>query len=394
MKIKKIQLILLTLASLLLAGCDTITEMTTAVTGGQDNAIPPTPLTDIQSSISLRTSWSKSVGKGGNRNFVNLKPALADGVIYVASRDGTVLAVDAQNGSQRWEVNTNTPLGAGPGVGDGMVLLGSSEGEVIALSITDGKEQWRSQVTSEVLSVPSTAAGIVVARAIDGRLFGISALDGKRLWTYDRTVPTLTLRGSSSPMISGGLVVYGSDGGKLAALSLKAGLPLWEKSIAFPSGRSELDRIVDIDGNPLIVNGVVYAASYQGSIVAMELETARTLWAKDLSTASDMAVDRLNLYVTDTVGNVWALDRRNGASLWKQDKLLYRSVTAPSVVNGYVVVSDFEGYQHWLSTDDGHFVGRSSISSDGISTAAVTDGKVAYTYSNSGELAAVGMTGN
>ena len=385
MTMKFHQLILLAVCSLSLVGCDTITEMTK----GTDNAIPATPLTDIQASLSLRTSWSKNVGKGGNRNFVNLRPTIADGIVYAASRDGTVTAVDAETGSQRWEVGTNTRLGAGPGVGDGMVLLGSSEGEVIALSITDGKEQWRSRVTSEVLSVPATAAGIVIARAIDGRLFGISALDGKRLWTYDRTVPTLTLRGSSSPVISGGLVVYGSDGGKLAAVSLKEGLPLWEKSVAFPSGRSELDRIVDIDGNPLIVNGVVYAASYQGSIVAMELETARTLWTKDLSTSKDMSVDRLNLYVTAADGNVWALDRRNGASLWRQDKLQHRAVTGPAVVDNYVVVSDFEGYQHWLSTDDGHFAGRISLDSDGISTAPVTDGRSAYTYSNRGELTAV-----
>jgi outer membrane protein assembly factor BamB len=219
-------------------------------------------------------------------------------------------------------------------------------------------------------------------------MFGLSAIDGKRLWTYDRTVPTLTLRGSSSPVIAGGLVVYGSDGGKLSALALKQGLPLWEKTIAFPTGRSELDRIVDIDGNPLIVNGVVYAASYQGVIVALELETARTLWTKELSTSSDMSVDINNLYLTDAEGNVWALDRRNGASLWKQDKLQYRSVTGPVVVGDYVVVNDFEGYQHWLSIDDGHFVGRMEIDSSGISTASVTANNVAYSYSNSGELAA------
>ena len=154
------QLILLAACTLSIVGCDTITEMTK----GTDNAIPATPLTDIQASVSLRSEWSKTVGKGGNRNFVNLRPAIADGIVYAASRDGTVTAVDAQTGSQRWEVNTSTRLGAGPGVGDGMVLLGSSEGEVIALSITDGKEQWRSRVTSEVLSVPATAAGIASQR--------------------------------------------------------------------------------------------------------------------------------------------------------------------------------------------------------------------------------------
>jgi outer membrane protein assembly factor BamB len=373
---------------IVLSGCGTIGDGISAMTKGKDNATPPTELTDIQSTVSVSSSWSKTVGKGGNKNFVNLKPMIADGQIYVASRDGTVMAMDADTGHTRWEVDTKTRLGGGPGVGDALVLLGSSEGEVIALSITDGKEVWRSRVTSEVLSVPSAAAGVVIARAIDGRLFGLSSLDGKRLWTYDRTVPTLTLRGSSSPVIAGGLVVYGSDGGKLSALSLKEGLPLWEKSVAFPSGRSELDRIVDIDGDPIVVNGVVYAASYQGSIIALEIETARTIWSKDLSTSTDLSVDRRNLYVTDADGNVWALDRRSGASLWKQDKLKYRTVTGPVMVDKYVVVSDFEGYQHWLSTDDGHFVARIQTDDAGVSSTPITDGNAVYSYSRDGELTA------
>ena len=381
------QLILPLLFSLSLTGCGGLDALTD-LTKGKDNAIPPTPLTDIQPSVSLSSKWSKNVGGGGNRHFVNIKPVVSGGVVFVANTKGTVMALDADTGATRWQVDTKSRLGAGPGIGDGMVLLGSREGEVIALSAADGKEEWRSRVTSEVLSIPATAADVVIARAIDGRMFGLSAIDGKRLWTYDRTVPTLTLRGSSSPVIAGGLVVYGSDGGKLSALALKQGLPLWEKTIAFPTGRSELDRIVDIDGNPLIVNGVVYAASYQGVIVALELETARTLWTKELSTSSDMSVDINNLYLTDAEGNVWALDRRNGASLWKQDKLQYRSVTGPVVVGDYVVVNDFEGYQHWLSIDDGHFVGRMEIDSSGISTASITANNVAYSYSNSGELAA------
>jgi len=375
------------LLSVSLSGCG-IGETISDMTKGKDNAIPPTPLTEIQPTLSVSSSWSKNIGKGGNLNFVNLKPSIKDDQVYVASRGGTVMAINASSGNARWEVDTNTRLGGGPGIGDDLVLLGSSEGEVIALSANDGKEIWRSRVTSEVLSVPSAAAGVVVARAIDGRLFGLSSIDGRRLWTYDRTVPTLTLRGSSSPVIAGGLIVYGSDGGKLSALSLKEGLPLWEKSVAFPSGRSELDRIVDIDGNPLVVNGVVYAASYQGSIVALELETARTIWSKDISTSSDLSVDRRNLYVTDADGNVWALDRRTGASLWKQDKLKYRAVTGPVVINNHVVVSDFEGYQHWLSADDGHFVARVNTDSSGVSSTAITNGELVFSYSKSGELTA------
>jgi outer membrane protein assembly factor BamB len=376
------------LFGLMLSGCGGIGDTISEMTKGKDNAIPPTPLTEIQSTLDVSTGWSRNVGKGGNLNFINLKPMLADNQIFVASRDGTVMAIDAENGSTRWEVSTKTRLGGGPGVGDSLVLLGSSEGEVIALSIVDGKELWRSRVTSEVLSVPAAAAGVVVARAIDGRVFGLSAIDGRRLWTYDRTVPTLTLRGSSSPVIAGGLVVYGSDSGKLSALSLKEGLPLWEKSVAFPSGRSELDRIVDIDGNPLVINGVIYAASYQGRVIALELETARTIWSKDVSTSTDMSADRLNLYVSDAEGNVWALDRRTGASLWKQDKLQYRAVTGPVVIGNHVVVSDFEGYQHWLSSDDGHFVARVNTASSGVGSTAITDGNMVYSYSKNGELTA------
>ena len=383
------QLMFPVMLGLSLTGCGMVTDSITDLTAGKDNAIPPTPLTDIQSTVSLSSKWSRNVGGGGNRHFVNIKPVYSSGVIYVANAKGNVMALDAASGTTLWQVDTKSRLGAGPGVGDGMVLVGSREGEVIALAANDGKEQWRGKVTSEVLSIPATAAGVVVARAIDGRLFGLSALNGERLWTYDRSVPTLTLRGSSSPVISGGLVVYGSDGGKLAALALKQGLPLWEKTVAFPTGRSELDRIVDIDGNPLIVNGVVYAASYQGIIVALDLETARTLWTKELSSSSDMGVDINNLYVTDADGNVWALDRRNGASLWKQDKLQYRSVTGPVVVGNYVVVNDFEGYQHWLSVDDGHFVGRTQVDSSGVNTASITAEDTAYSYSVGGELTAV-----
>ncbi len=180
------------------------------------------------------------------------------------------------------------------------------------------------RVTSEVLSVPVAVAGIVVVRSIDGRLFGLSTANGERLWTYDRTVPVLTLRGSSSPTLVGGLVIYGSDGGKLAAISLKEGLPIWEKSVAYPSGRSELDRIVDIDGDPLVINGVIYAASYQGTVVALDLETGHTIWSKELATSADISADQSNIYVTDVEGNIWALDRRSGAALWKQDKLKFR----------------------------------------------------------------------
>lgn len=378
----QLRVLTLTLCALLLSACgigDFFKD--------EGEEIQPTPLEKIKPTLSVSRLWSKNIGQGDNLNFVNLRPAISDNQVFIASRPGVVMALDADTGKVIWRANTYTQLGGGPGVGEALVLVGSHEGEIIALDITNGKRIWRSRATSEVLSVPAAAGGMVVASAIDGRLFGLSAVDGKRIWVYDRSVPPLTLRGSSSPVIVGALVIYGSDSGKLSALSLKEGLPLWEKSVAFPSGRSELDRIVDIDGNPLVISGIIYAASYQGGIAAIELETSRTIWTKEnISTAVDMGADQRNLYITDADGVVLALDRHNGALVWEQESLQYRNVTGALVVDKYVVVGDFEGYQHWLSTDDGHFVARVKTAGGGVSNVTVSDDGKVFSYSKNGEL--------
>ncbi|TNF99146.1 MAG: outer membrane protein assembly factor BamB [Gammaproteobacteria bacterium] len=358
---------------------------------GKDNTVPPAPLTEIQSQIQVNKLWSNNVGKGPDKQYVNLVPSISGQHIFTASRDGVVTAMDAKTGRQKWRTDTKARLAGGPGTGDGLVLVGSSDGEVIALSEADGKQVWKARVTSEVLSVPSAAAGVSVVRTTDGRLFGLSSETGNRLWNYDRTVPVLTLRGSSSPVLIGGLVICGFESGKISALSLKNGRPYWEKSVTFPTGRSELERIVDIDGDPLVINGIIYASSYQGRVVAIELETSKTLWARDLSSFTGMAADIDHLYVTDDNGYVWALDRRSGSSLWKQDKLFNRQVTAPVSIGDYVVVGDFEGYLHWLSKEDGHFVARTRADSAGINSNPIVSDDILYSYGQSGELTAMSI---
>lgn len=365
---------------LCLSGCGTISSLF----GDDDNTDPPTPLTAINSSLAVSKVWSRNVGD--THYAINLKPIYAGQRLYAASQSGVVTALDSGSGELQWRVNTRSRLGGGPGVGESLVLLGSREGEVIALTADEGRQLWQSRVTSEVLSAPLAVAGIVVVRSIDGRLFGLSAANGERLWTYDRTVPVLTLRGSSAPTLAGGLVIYGSDGGKLTAISLKEGLPIWEKSVAYPSGRSELDRIVDIDGDPLVINGVIYAASYQGIVVALDLETGHTIWSKELATSTDISADKSNLYVTDIDGNVWGLDRRSGAALWKQDDLRFRNVTGPAVDGKHVVVADLEGYLHWLSIEDGSFTGRIRAGDSAINAPPLAIDGLVYSYSLDGEL--------
>jgi len=370
---------------LLVSGCGYVSEYVK----GDDNAAPPSPLVEFASTAKVASLWSHTAGKPDEAYLTSLRPAVSGGKVYIAGSNGQISALDAKTGNTLWSHNAGTRLGGGPGVGNGLVVTGTRDGEVIALKATDGKEAWRSKVTSEVLSVPSAADGVVVVRTIDGRIFGLSALDGKRLWTHDRTVPVLTLRGSSSPVLYKGLVIYGSDSGRLTALSLKEGFPLWEKSIAFPSGRSELDRIVDIDGDPLVMDDIVYVASYQGSIVAIDIKTAKAIWKRSFSSFNGMSTDSKNLYITDDQGNVWALDRNSGASIWKQDKLLNRQVSGPGVVGGHVIVGDFEGYLHWLSVDDGRFVARVKADNTGISALPISDGRQIYSYSKGGTLTAL-----
>ena len=349
----------------------------------------PTALTDIVSALDLSVAWSTQLGGARPSNLVNLRPQISDDKLFIASPDGVVAAIDVTDGQVIWEIDTQTRLGGGPGVGDDLVVVGSREGEVIALAMGQGEAVWRSQITSELLSIPVSVAGTVVVKAIDGRLFALSATNGARQWSYGRSIPVLTLRGSSSPVIAGGLVISGSDSGKLTALVLKTGLAVWERSIAFPDGRSELERIIDIDADPLVVGGIVYVASYQRGVMAIDLEQARTVWNQDISTVSSFSADQRHLYVTDIKDTVWALDRFSGAVVWKQEKLKFRRLTGPVVADRYIVVGDFSGILHWMSVEDGVLRGRIQIDSSGVTSVPVFSKGLVYSYSNSGELTAI-----
>lgn len=356
---------------------------------GTDNAEPPAPLPVITELIRPAILWSSQAGSGADKQYVQLVPAVDNGKLFVADRKGRVYAYDALTGNKLWEKETGVPLAAGPGTGDGLVLVGSSEGDVVALKEDDGSEAWRVKVTSEVLAIPRASAGISVVRSVDGRLFGFSSDSGKRRWVYDRTMPILTLRGSSSPVLTAGVVITGFDSGRLAVLTLDHGLPIWDKTIAFPRGRSELERLVDIDADPVIVNGVIYVTSYQGGVVALDLESGRSLWSRELSSYAGISVDASNVYVTDANSLVWALDRRTGKEVWKQEKLRARSLTGPVAYKDYVVAGDFEGYLHWMSKADGRFVARTRIDDQGIITSPIVRNDILYAYGKSGQVQAL-----
>lgn len=379
------------LAALLAAcchGCGTTDKVASWFSGGKDNTEPPAPLVEFRPRVNVVRLWSEGVGGGTDRQYLKLAPAVAGQRLFTADSDGEVVALDASNGKTLWSKDVDERITGGPGFGENVVLVGTGEGGVIALNADSGKKLWRSRVSSEVLSPPIKAEGTVVVRTNDGRVFGLAGDSGKRLWTYDRTVPALTLRGTSAPRVSGNIVVAGFDAGRLAALDLPTGRLLWETSIATSRGRSELERMVDIDSEPLLMDGIIYVATFQGQIAAVQLESGRIVWNREISSYAGFTADQNALYLSNDQSHVLAIDRFTGSVIWRQEKLHARAATGPASIGDYVVVGDLEGYLHWMDKGTGEFVARTEHSGARILVEPIVVGRVLYAYGSDGTLAA------
>lgn len=358
--------------------------------GGEDNSIPPTELEDISKSVQIRSVWSKNVGVGVDEVMVDLKPAIVGYEIYTVDREGQVTSLNQDTGSVNWQVELDTTITGGVGAAEGIVVVGNNSGELIVLNTENGAIKWQKKLSSVMLSVPLILDDILVVRTGDGKVYGMNVEDGNQLWVYDRGVPVLTLRGNSSPVIGGRELVFtGFDSGKVAAVGIKHGRLLWEANAALPRGRSDLERLVDIDGSMILIGRVLYAVTYQGRIVAIDALEGDILWAKEMSSYAGISADERQIYVTDSDSNLWAVDRISGDMLWKQDKLAYRKLTAPVSIGDYVLVGDFEGFVHVISRLDGELVGREKMDGDGYHVQPLVDGETVYIYGNGGKMAAL-----
>jgi outer membrane protein assembly factor BamB len=344
------------LAALLLQGL--------ALCGCGSKGPQPAKLVEFKPSATPRLAWQANVGDAGHYIFT---PVVFGDSVFAASNRGDLLRLNAANGKLLWHVDTKSPLSGGVGIGDNMVLLGSSKGSVLAYDL-QGKPLWQSRVSSEVLSAPQAAGEFVVVRSGDSRIFGLDARDGSRRWEYQITPPPLTLRANPGVVIVENFVIAGMPAGKLIVLNLANGGLVWETVVAAPKGDNELERITDIAGPPLVEAGRVCAATFQGRAACYETQKGGQLWARPASSVGGLATDDLSIYLAEDTGSVLALDRNTGASVWKQDKLAYRNLSAPLATGNYVVVGDFEGQVHWLKFEDGAFAAR--IATDGGAIAA------------------------
>ena len=379
------RLLLVGAALATLTGCGAVTDYML----GADNNEPPAELEPLETALSVATVWKTDIGDGGGRGGIGLVPTLRGERIYAAEADGEVVALDAATGKKLWVSDTGLALSGGPGSDESIVVIGSENGEVVTLDAVSGNELWRTRVSSEVLTPPRISEGAVIVRTVDGKLVALDSESGQLRWTYDRTVPVLSLRGTAAPALDSGLVIGGFDSGRLVAVDIKDGQTVWESRIAVPKGRTELERLVDIDAEPLIVDGVVYVVTFQGRIAALDVLSGEVEWRRDMSSHAGIGVDDDAIYVTDASGHIWSLDRSSSASAWRQKKLENRRSTAPRRFESYVVVGDLEGYVHWLQIDDGELAGRVRIGKGPIVTAPLVGDELIYVYNSDGTLAAL-----
>lgn len=354
--------------------------------GDDDDELEPRELLDIKQTLPVKRLWSAGVGGGSEFLRLALSPAGNDERIYAAGRDGTVSAFDAATGSRLWRTELDLPLSAGPGIGAGILVVAGSDGNVVALRAEDGGIAWRTDVDRESLARPLVADDSVVIYTIDGSLRVLSRFNGSERWSMEEQMPPLTLRGSSSPVVVGRSVIAGFDNGRLISTAILDGSPRWEIVLSPPTGRSDLERLADVDGHIAAVGQDIYATAYQGRIAALAAESGQALWTRDISTHVGVSADSENVYVATEAGEVMALSRTGGTERWRNDSLLRRQPTVPMPFDDSVVAGDFEGFVHFFSKADGTPVARVRVGKGMLSGAPAVIGDRLFVQSESGRL--------
>lgn len=359
-----------------------------ACSSSKKRDLKPVELERFKAEIKLDHQWSRTIGKGLRKYYHQFALAVDGGYIYTASADGKLFQLDKYNGKVRWKASLDMQLTTGVTVDRQHVYVAGSDGVLIALKKLTGEQVWTAQVDSEIVSPPVSNSDGIFFQTASGEMYGINVADGSQRWREPSTMPALTLRGNSRPVLFDDYVIFGQASGRLAMMNAQTGAMRWDPRVANPKGDSEIERIVDIDSTPVIQEERLYAVSYQGQLAGFNMSSGQTFWSVDESSYRDLSMGLGNIYVSASNAQVNAYDQRTGDVKWSQEGLLRRRITSPAVISSYLVVADFEGYIHLLSQIDGRFIARTRLNSKGVKTGILVDGDRFYVIANNGRLKA------
>lgn len=378
-------------ACLLLTGCSLFSD--------EEDVVQMAELPVFKSTYKPRIAWKRSVGNGVDKFYSQLQPVTDDETIYVASRNGYVKAFSLENGRNLWttnfsddprnELNRSARFSGGIALGYDSIYIGTENAQVLSFDKDNGELRWLVNVSGEVVAQPVYASGYVIVHTTRGDLIALDSDTGKEVWTLNNKQPTLSLRGSSSPEVSQGGVIYGRADGYISVALVEDGRPLWQLPVARPFGATELDRVIDVDMKPIIRNGIIYVLAYNGNLVAIDLRKGEQIWSRKYSGYTDIALSGTTLYLTDYRGHIFAIDYDTGTEQWMNAQLSYRDLTGVTVANEYIVVGDGEGYLFWIDRDDGQFVALQELDSDGLYMQPIATDTHMYLQTRSGDLIAI-----
>ncbi len=371
-----------------LSGCSTVKGWFTIDDSGKNAANKPNELTEFAPSATVSRLWTAKAGSGEDSLGLLQAPTIADGRVYAAAVEGGVRAFDLQTGATIWHYKSELSLSGGPGAGEGLVVVGSLDGDVIALDAATGVQKWTAKVPNEVIATPVAGQNTVLVRSNDGRVTAFDATSGERRWFWNHDLPSLSVRGNDAPVLGPGFVFVGNDDGTLTALSLVDGRALWDQAVGQPDGRTELDRMADVDGAPALDGTTLFASSYKKQTLAVDAPSGKPLWTQDHGGAGRVGVASDRVIVADPAGVVWALDKSGGSSLWQQAGLARRNLSGAAVQGEFAVVGDFEGYLHWLRLDNGDLGARVRAGRDPVRAAPVVVDGILIVQTAGGDLSA------
>lgn len=368
----------------LLAGCSTISSLNPFAAKAPPRN-PPAELTEVKQTVAVRTVWSLGVGSAGAYVF---SPAAARGDVFAAAADGSVTRIDAATGGTIWRISAGSPLTAGVGSDGNTTAVVAEKGVILAFD-SNGRQRWQAQASSEVLSAPVVAQGLVIVRSTDNRISAYDAESGVRRWSTQRPAPALTLRGAPGILVAGPSAFVALPGGRLLSLALGNGGIRWEAAVGDPRGATELERIADTAGMPVLVGNDICAVAYRGRVSCFDAGSGAARWAKDLSSEVGLGTDERLVFAADEKGAVAAFVRESGASVWRNTKLSNRRLSAPLFFGRNLAVGDYQGYIHFLSREDGDLLARTGTDGSQIMGTPLALGSMAVFQTRAGTLVAL-----